>query len=84
MPAPWRPAKARSSGAPANQTAVYRDLLGEIHAVSARCPHLGCIVSWNPVETSWDCPCHGSRFTVDGEVLQGPAVRDLEKKELKL
>jgi len=67
-------------GRPGDQSAVYRDLQGELHAVSARCTHLGCIISWNPVETSWDCPCHGSRFSVDGEVLQGPAVRDLKKK----
>ncbi len=41
---------------------------------------MGCIVSWNPAETSWNCPCHGSRFSVDGEVIQGPAVRNLEKE----
>jgi glycine/D-amino acid oxidase-like deaminating enzyme/nitrite reductase/ring-hydroxylating ferredoxin subunit len=78
------PGEGRIIGRPGDQTAVYRDRLGEIHAVSARCTHLGCIVSWNPAEASWDCPCHGSRFSVDGEVLQGPAVRDLEKKELDL
>src|SRR5215212_1550186 len=74
------PGEGRIVGRPGDQSAVYRDLQGELHAVSARCTHLGCIISWNPVETSWDCPCHGSRFSVDGEVLQGPAVRDLEKK----
>jgi glycine/D-amino acid oxidase-like deaminating enzyme/nitrite reductase/ring-hydroxylating ferredoxin subunit len=75
------PGEGRIVGRPGDQSAVYRDPQGEVHAVSARCTHLGCIVSWNPAETSWDCPCHGSRFSVDGEVLQGPAVRDLEKKE---
>src|SRR5215213_5335684 len=74
------PGEGRIVGRPGDQSAVYRDLQGELHAVSARCTHLGCIISWNPVETSWDCPCHGSRFSVDGEVLQGPAVRDLKKK----
>jgi glycine/D-amino acid oxidase-like deaminating enzyme/nitrite reductase/ring-hydroxylating ferredoxin subunit len=74
------PGEGRIVGRPGDQTAVYRGPQGEVHAVSARCTHLGCIVSWNPAETSWDCPCHGSRFSVDGEVLQGPAVRDLEKK----
>ena len=74
------PGEGKIIGRPGDQIAVYRDPQGQIHAVSARCTHLGCIVAWNPAETSWDCPCHGSRFSVDGEVLQGPAVRDLEKK----
>jgi glycine/D-amino acid oxidase-like deaminating enzyme/nitrite reductase/ring-hydroxylating ferredoxin subunit len=74
------PGEGRILGRPGEQTAVYRDTQGEVHTVSARCTHLGCIVSWNPAETSWDCPCHGSRFSVDGEVIQGPAVRNLEKK----
>ena len=59
------------------KTACYRDESGTVHAVSARCTHLGCIVGWNPAEKSWDCPCHGSRFDVDGAVLQGPAVDPL-------
>jgi Rieske Fe-S protein len=50
--------------------------------VSARCTHLGCIVAFNDAETAWECPCHGSRFGVDGSVLQGPANRALERKEL--
>jgi glycine/D-amino acid oxidase-like deaminating enzyme/nitrite reductase/ring-hydroxylating ferredoxin subunit len=74
------PGEGRIVGRSGDQTAVYRDPQGEVHAVSARCTHLGCIVSWDPAETSWDCPCHGSRFSVDGEVIQGPAVRNLEKK----
>jgi glycine/D-amino acid oxidase-like deaminating enzyme/nitrite reductase/ring-hydroxylating ferredoxin subunit len=59
------------------QIAVARDEDGTLHAVSARCTHLGCIVAWNSAERSWDCPCHGSRFAVDGDVLQGPAVKPL-------
>ena len=55
---------------------------GEIHAVSAKCTHMGCIVSWNSAEKSWDCPCHGSRFSYDGTVIQGPANKDLEKAAL--
>jgi glycine/D-amino acid oxidase-like deaminating enzyme/nitrite reductase/ring-hydroxylating ferredoxin subunit len=62
------------------KTACYRDDQGTLHAVSAKCTHLGCIVGWNAAETSWDCPCHGSRFDVDGRVLQGPAVHDLESR----
>ncbi len=44
-----------------------------------RCPHLGCALKWNPVEHSWDCPCHGSRFTKDGRVIENPANGDLKK-----
>jgi glycine/D-amino acid oxidase-like deaminating enzyme/nitrite reductase/ring-hydroxylating ferredoxin subunit len=60
------------------QRAVYRDDDGELHQLSARCTHLGCIVKWNGAERTWDCPCHGSRFDGrDGAVLEGPAVRPL-------
>jgi len=59
--------------------AAYRDEQGTVHAVSAVCTHLACIVSWNSAEKSWDCACHGSRFSCDGKVIQGPAVKDLEK-----
>ncbi|GGW40287.1 FAD-dependent oxidoreductase [Streptomyces xantholiticus] len=62
--------------------AVYRDDEGVCHAVSARCTHLGCLVSFNEAERSWDCPCHGSRFAVDGSVLNGPALRPLEVRHV--
>ena len=58
--------------------AVYRDSDGELHKCSAICPHLGCIVSWNSTEKTWDCPCHGSRFDPYGKVLNGPAIKGLE------
>jgi glycine/D-amino acid oxidase-like deaminating enzyme/nitrite reductase/ring-hydroxylating ferredoxin subunit len=58
--------------------ACHRDEQGTLHALSAVCPHLGCHVRWNSDERSWDCPCHGSRFDVRGEVLNGPATRGLE------
>jgi glycine/D-amino acid oxidase-like deaminating enzyme/nitrite reductase/ring-hydroxylating ferredoxin subunit len=60
--------------------AVSRDAAGALHAVSAVCTHLGCIVSWNDAEESWDCPCHGSRFAATGEVLHGPATTALADK----
>ena len=62
--------------------AVYRDDSGQPHALAATCTHLGCIVGFNDAERTWDCPCHGSRFGVDGTVLNGPAVRPLEPREL--
>ncbi|WP_222918510.1 FAD-dependent oxidoreductase [Natrinema sp. SYSU A 869] len=61
---------------------LYRDEDGTTHAVSATCPHMGCLVRWNDAEETWDCPCHGSRFTHDGEVLSGPAVDGLLYREL--
>jgi len=59
--------------------AVFRDDEGEVHAVSAVCTHMGCVVHWNKAEQTWDCPCHGSRFQVDGEVVCGPALRPLAR-----
>lgn len=56
---------------------VYRDEDGKLHIVSARCSHLRATLSWNADEKSWDCPWHGSRFTVDGEVINGPALNNL-------
>jgi glycine/D-amino acid oxidase-like deaminating enzyme/nitrite reductase/ring-hydroxylating ferredoxin subunit len=61
---------------------VYRDEHGGLHAVSLRCTHLGCLLRFNGAERSWDCPCHGSRFDVDGAVLEGPAVEPLPGREL--
>lgn len=56
---------------------AYRDEEGRLHLVRARCPHLGCELTWNPDEKSWDCPCHGSRFGYDGSVLDGPAAKPI-------
>ena len=62
------------------KTGVYRDAGGVLHAVSLRCTHLGCLLRFNAAEISWDCPCHGSRFDVDGNVLEGPAVAPLRRR----
>ena len=61
--------------------AVYRDQRNEIHAVSAVCTHMGCIVRWNGADRTWDCPCHGSRFDIDGTVVRSPANEPLRKIE---
>lgn len=58
--------------------AVFKDHSGEVKIVSAVCTHLGCIVHWNNVENSWDCPCHGSRFEISGEIIEGPATAPLK------
>lgn len=63
------------------QVAVYKDDSGNITRLSAVCTHLGCIVDFNSEEKTWDCPCHGSRFNVDGSVLRGPAQKPLRKFE---
>lgn len=60
--------------------AVARTADGHLVALSAVCTHMGCTVQWNAAEQTWDCPCHGSRFRVDGEILSGPAERPLERQ----
>jgi glycine/D-amino acid oxidase-like deaminating enzyme/nitrite reductase/ring-hydroxylating ferredoxin subunit len=62
-----------------HKIAVYRDERGELHRRSAVCPHLACIVAWNPAAATWDCPCHGSRFDKLGGVINGPSPRNLGK-----
>jgi glycine/D-amino acid oxidase-like deaminating enzyme/nitrite reductase/ring-hydroxylating ferredoxin subunit len=62
--------------------ALYRDDFGELHAYNAICPHLKCVVHWNQDEKSFDCPCHGSRFTCYGKVVNGPANADLSREKV--
>jgi glycine/D-amino acid oxidase-like deaminating enzyme/nitrite reductase/ring-hydroxylating ferredoxin subunit len=61
------------------KVAVYRDENGVLHERSAICTHLGCVVQWNSIERTWDCPCHGSRFHTDGHVVNGPAIQALRE-----
>lgn len=55
---------------------------GKIHAVSANCTYEGCVINWSQAEKIWTCPCCGSKFGIDGKVLQGPATEDLKKVEV--
>jgi len=65
-----------------SKVAVYRDDDGTVHSMSAVCVHLGCIVTWNSAEKTWDCPCHGSRYDSVGTVINGPANTDLPPEEI--
>ena len=62
-----------------HKAGVYKDENGTCHTVNPRCPHLGCQLEWNPDEKSWDCPCHGSRFSFDGQLIDNPAQENLTK-----
>lgn len=63
--------------------ALFKDETGNVHAVNPACTHINCKVAWNRTERSWDCPCHGARYDIDGHVLTGPARKDLEKVDLR-
>ncbi|GEN74546.1 FAD-dependent oxidoreductase [Chryseobacterium hagamense] len=59
--------------------ALYKETGGKVHLVKSTCPHAKCEVRWNSAELSWDCPCHGSRFNVNGKILTGPSVTALQR-----
>lgn len=65
------------------RVAAYRDQNGALHTLDPSCKHMGCIVSWNDAERTWDCPCHGSRYNATGEVIHSPAVSGLSEKKVK-
>jgi len=73
-----QPGEGRIAQMGVSKVAAYRDPAGVLHAHSAVCPHMKCIVNWNASEKTFDCPCHGSRFSATGSVLEGPALTDLE------
>jgi Rieske Fe-S protein len=72
-----KPGKGMIVGGRGKKVAAFRDRNGNIHRLSPVCTHLGCLVRWNSAESTWDCPCHGSRFKPTGEVLAGPAEEAL-------
>jgi glycine/D-amino acid oxidase-like deaminating enzyme/nitrite reductase/ring-hydroxylating ferredoxin subunit len=76
-----KPGEAKVLVRDKKKVAVHRTTAGGLKAFSAVCTHMGCVVNWNNAEKSWDCPCHGTRFDVDGEVLEGPAFDPLTKVE---
>ncbi|MDP8914376.1 MAG: FAD-dependent oxidoreductase, partial [Pseudomonadota bacterium] len=77
--APGEAAVLKVSG---ENVAAFRDEQGRLHAVSAVCTHMGCLVGWNENDRTWDCPCHGSRYEISGEVIHGPTYKPLEKKAI--
>lgn len=77
------PGEARLVKYEGESIALYKDEKGQLHAVSPTCPHAKCTVDWNCAEKSWDCPCHGSRFSYDGALLTGPARKGLDKIEIE-
>ena len=64
------------------KVAVYKDEGGKTLTISPICTHRHCIVKWNGNEKTWDCPCHGARYTKEGKVIKGPAKKDLAKVEI--
>lgn len=76
------PGEARVVKVEGETVAIYKNEAGELRALSPTCTHMGCHVAWNDAEKSWDCPCHGARYAIDGTVLTGPADRDLERIDL--
>jgi Rieske Fe-S protein len=61
-----------------DKVGAFKDEKGKLHIVDVTCPHVGCELEWNAAERSWDCPCHGSRFTYEGEIIEGPALSYLQ------
>lgn len=77
-----QPGNAKVMEVNGKKVAAYRDPEGHFHILNPVCTHAKCIVNWNAEEKSWDCPCHGARYDIDGKVLTGPATRGLEQIDL--
>ena len=76
------PGEARVVKFEGHRLAIYKDEDGNVHALNSACTHIKCDVAWNNAEKTWDCPCHGSRFSFTGEMLTAPARKDLENIEI--
>lgn len=76
------PGEARVITFENNKLAIYKDLNGKIYPLNPACTHIKCLVAFNDTEKAWECPCHGSRFSIEGEMLTGPARKDLERIDL--
>jgi len=72
-----KPGEGKIIKANGERVGAYRDEQGTLHVVNTTCPHMGCELNWNSAEKTWDCPCHGSRFTYEGDIVEGPAVKPL-------
>jgi len=72
-----KPGEGKIIEADGQKTGAYRDEQGTLHLSNITCTHMGCELNWNSAEKSWDCPCHGSRFSYEGEIIEGPAVSPL-------
>lgn len=77
-----KPGEGKVVNLEGEKVAVSRDSDGELRAVSGTCTYSGCVLSWNSAGETWDCPCHGSRYTADGQVIDGPAQRDLPQRDV--
>lgn len=73
-----KPGEGKIIKANGQRAGAYRDEQGTLHLVDTTCTHMGCELQWNSAEKSWDCPCHGSRFSYEGDVIEGPALRPLD------
>jgi glycine/D-amino acid oxidase-like deaminating enzyme/nitrite reductase/ring-hydroxylating ferredoxin subunit len=82
LPSDIPPGEGRVLMVDERRLAVYHDPKGGLRAVSATCTHLGCVVAFNDAEATWDCPCHGSRFALDGSIITGPALKPLAQEQI--